>query len=272
MERPERYAPEDIEHLMLERGFDELLAEEKAYVLRHLESAADYTRMRALLLHMQEEGSRQPPVDADPAVREHVLQAFREQQRPQWRIWLNSVAAFMAPARPVHYWRPALALGVVTLLITGSLSVWQAIHRSEKGMVASLKETEVQTPPRPAEVSAPPTGTAHGATEAATEQTEMPAPAPRQAVPAPAPPTAALADIAVRSAGAAPPMDSSWSSSATALMEVAAETIAADQDHMDDAVFAKAEKVDATARKHAPATLMAAPSESDLLGLLRAAW
>ena len=36
MERREHYDPEDIESLLQERGFDELLEEERAYVLRHL--------------------------------------------------------------------------------------------------------------------------------------------------------------------------------------------------------------------------------------------
>src|SRR5690606_38827919 len=104
MERPERYDPEDLEHLMLERSVDELLEEERAYALRHLESGAEYERMRALLHHVRDGKSAQAPMHADPAVRERVLQAFRAQQRSPWQIWLNSVGGFLLPARPSSYW------------------------------------------------------------------------------------------------------------------------------------------------------------------------
>ncbi|MGB3868539.1 MAG: hypothetical protein WA937_03655 [Flavobacteriales bacterium] len=140
MERPERYDPEDLEHLMLERGFDELLEEERAYALRHLESRAEYERMRALLHHVRDTKSTQAPMDADPVVRERVLAAFREQRRPQWQIWLNSVGGFLLPARPSSYWRPALALGTVAVLIFGSLSVWNAMTPDNEMVLAEVKQ------------------------------------------------------------------------------------------------------------------------------------
>ena len=45
MERTERYDPEDLEQLMLERSFDELLGEERAFALRHLQGRAEYEQM-----------------------------------------------------------------------------------------------------------------------------------------------------------------------------------------------------------------------------------
>ncbi|MBP8823339.1 MAG: hypothetical protein KBH07_06825 [Flavobacteriales bacterium] len=117
MERPERYDPEDLEHLMLERSFDELLAEERAYALRHLKDRSEYERMRTLLqLVQQHRHASTGPLDSDPAVRERVLHAFRARTKPGWRIWLNSVGGTLLPQRPADYWRPALALGVVALV------------------------------------------------------------------------------------------------------------------------------------------------------------
>ncbi len=161
MERPERYDPEDIEHLMLERPFEELLAEEKAFVLRHLQDGAEYERMRALLLHMQVESGRQPPLEADPAVREHVLTAFREHRQPQWRIWLNSVGAFLLPARPVHYWRPALALGAVAVVTITSITLWNAMHPQGNKVLAEVQQPKA--PPAQPELrpSGESTGAAH---------------------------------------------------------------------------------------------------------------
>ncbi|MBK6893886.1 MAG: hypothetical protein IPH00_12330 [Flavobacteriales bacterium] len=146
MERPERYDPEDLEHLMLERGFDELLEEERAYALRHLEGRAEYERMRALLHHVREDKRDHAPMDADPAVRERVLAAFRMQQQPQWRIWLNSVGGFLLPARPSMYWRPALALGTVAVLIFASLMIWNAMEPKENKVLAEVRQ-EMPAPP-----------------------------------------------------------------------------------------------------------------------------
>ncbi|MBZ0206034.1 MAG: hypothetical protein K8H89_06890 [Flavobacteriales bacterium] len=149
MDRTERYDPEDLEHLMLERGFDELLEEERAYALRHLDGRAEYERMRALLHHVREEKSERPLMDADPAVRERVLAAFREQRQPQWRIWLNSVGGFLLPSRPSMYWRPALALGTVAALVFTALVTWNSLEQKDNKVLAEVKQ-EVPNAPQAA--------------------------------------------------------------------------------------------------------------------------
>lgn len=142
MEPTERYDPEDLEHLMLERRFDELLEEERAFALRHLTGRAEYDRMRSLLLHVREDRTEQGTLDAPPQVREHVLQAFREQQRPQWKIWLNSVSGFLLPERPAQYWRPALALGTVAVLVFASLLTWRTMGTDGNKVLAEVKEVK----------------------------------------------------------------------------------------------------------------------------------
>jgi hypothetical protein len=118
MEPRELYGPEDIEQLLIERSYDDLLEEERAFVLRHLSDRAEYQRMRALLLRVHEDDRPVTDLDADPAVRENVMAAFRAQQQPQWRIWLNSVGGFFIPREPAQFWKPALAFGTLALLVT----------------------------------------------------------------------------------------------------------------------------------------------------------
>ncbi len=117
MERRELYEPEDIEQLLIERPYDELLEMERAFVLRHLTGRDEYEAMRALLLNVHDEAARIEPIDAEPEVRAHVLDVFRAEQQPQWRIWLNSVHAFLLPKETSAMWRPALALGSVALVV-----------------------------------------------------------------------------------------------------------------------------------------------------------
>lgn len=153
MELRERYDPEDIETLLSERGYDELLEEERAYVLRHLSGREEYEAMRTLLLHMREEPRQQGPASADPQVRTAVLDAFRSRQRPYMTIWLNSIAAALWPKEAAAMWRPALALASVALLLVGGWWFVQRTDLAPTNELAELKQEEVkveeQAPPPP---------------------------------------------------------------------------------------------------------------------------
>ncbi len=128
MDRRERYDPEDIETLMQERSFDELLEEERAYVLRHVSDRAEYEAMRGLLMHMRDTPQSHRPIEADPAIRGRVMQAFRAQQQPEWRIWLNSVGAWLMPENAFALWRPALAFATLALVIGSAVLLMQKVE------------------------------------------------------------------------------------------------------------------------------------------------
>jgi hypothetical protein len=166
MERTERYDPEDLEQLMLERGFDELLEEERAYAMRHLAGRAEYERMRALLLHVREEAGQAPEPEAGTWVREQVLQAFRSQREPRWRIWLNAVPGLLFPPGPASPWRPALALGAVAVI---SASAWLLLKEPELAppSLAELHE------PRQAPTAAGPTDPADSMPGSAQEESVL---------------------------------------------------------------------------------------------------
>ncbi len=128
MDRRERYDPEDIETLMQERSFDELLEEERAYVLRHVSDRAEYEAMRGLLMHMRDTLQEHGSIEADPAIRGRVMQAFRAQQQPEWRIWLNSVGAWLMPENAFALWRPALAFATLALVIGSAVLLMQQVE------------------------------------------------------------------------------------------------------------------------------------------------
>ncbi|HNR54756.1 MAG TPA: hypothetical protein PKJ19_06315 [Flavobacteriales bacterium] len=123
MERHERYDPEDIESLLSERGFDELLPDERAFVLRHVNGRGEYERMRALLHYVRPDEWQRGGIEPEERVRENVMAAFRAQQQPAWRIWLNSVSLCLAPKEAAAAWRPALAFGSLALLIVAGVVV-----------------------------------------------------------------------------------------------------------------------------------------------------
>ncbi|MBK8338689.1 MAG: hypothetical protein IPK99_01120 [Flavobacteriales bacterium] len=146
MEKRERYDPEDLESLLSERAFDELLAEERAYVLRHVSGRDEYEAMRATLGQLRAHPSGRAPIVADPETRDRVLAAFREAHQPQWRIWLNSISLWLMPERPVLLWRPALALASLVLLVVAGVT-W---FRGQNGLENAVAEVKLEVPQNPA--------------------------------------------------------------------------------------------------------------------------
>lgn len=120
MDKHERYDPEDLESLLSERSFDELLPEERAFVLRHVADGTEYAALRATLGRIR--SLPHEPLEADPDVRDAVLSAFREAHRPRFTIWLNSIGAWLLPPTPALWWRPALALATAALVV--GVAVW----------------------------------------------------------------------------------------------------------------------------------------------------
>jgi hypothetical protein len=175
MERREHYDPEDIEQLLMERGFDELLDEERAYVLRHLSGREEYEAMRSLLMTVQRTETSPDLLDPEEAVRDRVLEAFREQHRPGWRVWLNSVGATLLPRDASAMWRPALALGAIALLIGAALWLMRpspVLEVAELNGPKVDKDGAVMQEERPAGQEAPANST--GLPEAALQPSRIP--------------------------------------------------------------------------------------------------
>lgn len=269
---------------MLERSFDELLEEERAFALRHLAGRAEYERMRALLHHVREERPQPPGLEASPAVREHVLEAFRAQRQPQWRIWLNSVGAFLMPRRPVQYWRPALALGMVAVVAILGIDLLRSTDHGPNKILAEVRppnaEPAVPSAPRAEQGTSAPYVTAPAAGTTSLNTNEAPAQATRSTAlsaeaedtpPAEAPPpmqqiTTGTPDMA--KAEAAPPVPQANTDADSRLMEMPAALAGTAAMHKE----AREATTSKSTAALADASFSAGHPEDRLLGLLQAAW
>jgi hypothetical protein len=122
MKNHSTYDPEDIESLMRHKEFDELYAEEKAFVLRHLENRDEYESIRRTLFEIQATRDDEKWLDPDPSIRRNLMAAFRDRPAVSLTVWLNALFA-PAPSRWGHFGRPALALASV-MLVCGFLFWW----------------------------------------------------------------------------------------------------------------------------------------------------
>lgn len=94
-----QYQSEDIETLLIQKEFSELLPEEKDFVLSHLESETEYTRMRNLLFQLIEMDSNDIPNGPDENVKKNLDTLFNDssKKRTLWQsipFWsISGIAA-----------------------------------------------------------------------------------------------------------------------------------------------------------------------------------
>ena len=116
-----KYDPEDIESLMLAKAFEELLPEEKVFVLKHLSSEAEYESMRMLLQESVRafDSSRMDPPDA---LKHRVMNRYRAKYAPPQHsgFWMNLYLFF----RNVVLKKPHFALAAASVLIFAGAYFW----------------------------------------------------------------------------------------------------------------------------------------------------
>lgn len=119
MSMKELYGPEDIERLLLDKSFSALLAEEREYVLKHIEDESEYEHMRELLrgFSAEDEVISPPSELRSKLIEEHI----QKHSRPSFKIWLNSLFSTFFVRR--EWYRPALQLAGVAALIIASVIV-----------------------------------------------------------------------------------------------------------------------------------------------------
>jgi hypothetical protein len=121
MKKEMKYDPEDIESLLMHKEFSELYPEEREFVLRHIESPAEYASLRKTLFEVIEAGKEDQWLDPEPEIRENLLAQFAKEDRKGFAVWLNSL--FAAP-NVSWYRRPAIQFamaGVAVVLVAGVL-------------------------------------------------------------------------------------------------------------------------------------------------------
>lgn len=166
MNENDTYRHEDIEALLMSKRFDELLDEERTFILQHVQDEAEYTSMRDMLLQMHElsfdEEMQEPPESLHTALMHGFAEhAERERgYRPRFAPWMGwaiaatvvgFVAIFFAP-----FWKnietaevkePQPAVAPIVPVVPDTAAVVMPAEAEQ--LYASLQPSEIPPAPEP---------------------------------------------------------------------------------------------------------------------------
>jgi hypothetical protein len=135
MKQFDKYDPEDIESLLLNKQFAELYPEEKEFVLRHLSDEEQYNSMRKMLIEIREISQSDDLLTPDASIKKNLMAQFESERKGRFTIWLNSL--FAAPDVP--WFRQSgvqMAFGIGVVLI----GVWGIMQWNNSNTPAALAE------------------------------------------------------------------------------------------------------------------------------------
>lgn len=95
------YINEDFETLLVQKSFEQLLPEEKSFVLQHLQSSEEYNQLRQLYLQVIDLGQDDEDLTPDPRVKKSLDALFEEQKTTiipmhKRRIFWSSISGIAA--------------------------------------------------------------------------------------------------------------------------------------------------------------------------------
>jgi hypothetical protein len=122
------YISEDFETLMIQKSFEELLPEEKTFVLQHVKDQAEYDQLRNLFFQVIELGQEDDDLAPDPKVKAHLDQLFETRTKKSVVPWYNT---------PL-FWSSISGIAAVFVLAFW----WLNVQTPEKGLMAENKTAE----------------------------------------------------------------------------------------------------------------------------------
>lgn len=137
----DRYDPEDIEKLMIEKPYTELLDEERAFVLKHVANELEYEQIRSTMFAIKGNIGDEGSIAPRPDMRRELIAAFKEERKKSFQYWLNGIGALFLPKQGHAFWTPIARLATIALLVGGvwiGYQQWRSI--TDQQQVAELKQ------------------------------------------------------------------------------------------------------------------------------------
>ena len=124
------YISEDFETLMIQKSFEELLPEEKTFVLQHVKDQAEYDQLRNLFFQVIELGQENDDLAPDPKVKAHLDQLFESDTKKSVVSWYNT---------PL-FWSSISGIAAVFVFVFW----WLNVQTPETGLLAENRPIETE--------------------------------------------------------------------------------------------------------------------------------
>lgn len=116
----------NIDELLRQKPWQELVADEKAYALSLVESEAEYNALRQTMLLIDSNVREEEVLVPNPRIKENLLRQFETDGRTKV-IWLNSVAAWLIPTEKKIYQMPIAQIAATVAIVFGTTLAFNAI-------------------------------------------------------------------------------------------------------------------------------------------------
>lgn len=142
MDKNFTYNPEDIEELLMNKSFDELLFEEKEFVLNHVESEQEYKELRNTLLSIKKYSDEQDQLVVPHRIKSELMKLMEQKQRPFGWFNLNSFGAFLFPSGVSFYRKPGIQFASLSLMLLFVINIGLDRIENQSGKLAinTIKE------------------------------------------------------------------------------------------------------------------------------------
>jgi len=133
MKEKKIYDPEDLNKLLRNKSFDQLLSEEKDFVKEHIDSSAEYAKLRNLLLNIEDQAWDETP-DPNPRVKEFLVRKHASTKKKTMKVWLNGFFGFGA-SNVSWYQKPAFQVGLASCIVLFTVISISQFNKQEVSIV-----------------------------------------------------------------------------------------------------------------------------------------
>lgn len=145
MNKKNTYYPEDIEQLLLNKEFDELLPEEIDFVLQHVDSKDEYKLMRHTLLAIKKEVENDQSLKASPQIKEELLLLMEQKKNRAGWFNLNGFWSMLFPADVNFFQKPGFQFASIAVLIGFSFFIARVyVDKPNNNLAINSEGKEVQ--------------------------------------------------------------------------------------------------------------------------------
>lgn len=143
-----KYDPEDIESLLLHKEYHDLYAEEREFVLQHMDNEEEYNSMRAMLLTISSSDDFEE-IEPQPKTLALLMEEFVTEEKRGFKWWLNSLFVGIFPKEKTWFRQPGFQMAMVMGIVVLGFVFVQQSSTNYKNIAEAKTEKKENMPVKP---------------------------------------------------------------------------------------------------------------------------